>query len=340
METIGSPLMWVAFIAGVLAMLAIDLGVFHRKAHEVGLKEAASWSVVWVGLAGVFNLGLYLWFGPEPAMEFAAGYLIEKALAVDNIFVFVVIFAAFAVPAIHQHRVLFWGVLGALVMRAVFIFAGGALLQAFHWAIYVFGAMLFVTGVKLLLQPNREMHPERNPLVKLFRRVLPVTKELAGDRFFVSRNGRLFATPLFLALLAVEFTDLVFAVDSIPAIFAVTSDPFIVFTSNIFAILGLRSLFFLLGGAITRFAYLKVGLSVVLIFVGAKMLLLPVYDVPIAASLAVVVAILATSIAASCLRPRRAPADGRTDGTDPRDTARVRQRVSAPISVSPARRTS
>jgi tellurite resistance protein TerC len=340
METIGSPVMWVAFIAGVLAMLAIDLGVFHRKAHEVSFTEAGLWGMVWVGLAAVFDLGLYLGFGPERAMEFAAGYLIEKALAVDNIFVFVVIFAAFAVPAIHQHRVLFWGVLGALVMRAAFILAGGALLQAFHSAIYVFGAVLSVTGVKLLLQPSREMHPERNPLVKLLQRVLPVTKELDGDRFFVSRNGRLFATPLFLALLSVEFADLVFAVDSIPAIFAVTSDPFIVFTSNIFAILGLRSLFFLLGGAITRFAYLKVGLSVVLIFVGAKMLLLAVYKVPIAASLAVIVAILATSIAASCLRPRRAPTDGRRDETDPREAVRARQRVSAPISESPARRTS
>jgi tellurite resistance protein TerC len=330
METIGSPLMWVAFIAGVFAMLAIDLGVFHRKAHEVTLKEAACWSVVWVGLAGVFNLGLYVWFGSERAMEFTAGYLIEKALAVDNIFVFVVIFAAFAVPAIHQHRVLFWGVLGALIMRAGFIFAGGALLHAFHWAIYVFGAMLFVTGVKLLLQPDKQMHPERNPLVRLFQRLLPVTKDLDGDRFFVSRNGRRFATPLLLALVAVEFTDLIFAVDSIPAIFAVTSDPFIVFTSNIFAILGLRSLYFLLGGAIIRFAYLKVGLSVVLIFVGTKMLLLDVYKLPIAASLMVIVGILATSIAVSWLIPRKA-APARRQHMATRTTAQEAAGASAPI---------
>jgi tellurite resistance protein TerC len=238
-------------------------------------------------------------------MEFATGYLIEKALAVDNIFVFVVVFATFGVPAAYQHRVLFWGVLGALGMRAAFILAGGAFLQAFHWAIYVFGAVLAVTGVKLLLQRNAEPHPERNPLVRLFRRLLPVTDSLAGDRFFVRRDGRRFATPLLLALVAIEVTDLVFAIDSIPAIFAVTADPFIVFTSNIFAILGLRSLYFLLAGVIGRFVYLKVGLSVVLVFVGAKMLLLDVFKVPIGASLAVIAGILATSVVASLLVPRR-----------------------------------
>jgi tellurite resistance protein TerC len=305
METVGSPLLWVGFLGFVLAMLAIDLGLFHKKAHEVSLREAAAWSAVWVALAVVFNLGLYVWFGAERAMEFAAGYLIEKALAVDNIFVFVVIFAAFAVPAVHQHRVLFWGVLGALVTRAGFILAGGALLQAFHWTIYVFGAVLVATGVKLLLQRHTEPHPERNPLVRLFRRLVPVADDPATDRFFVSRDGRRFATPLLLALVVVEVTDVVFAVDSIPAIFAVTSDPFIVFTSNIFAILGLRSLYFLLAGVIKRFVYLKVGLSAVLVFVGAKMLLLDVYKVPIAASLAVISGILATSILASLLSQRR-----------------------------------
>jgi tellurite resistance protein TerC len=220
-------------------------------------------------------------------------------LAVDNIFVFVIIFSTFAVPAIYQHRVLFWGVLGALVMRAGFILAGGAFLQRFHWAIYVFGALLAVTGVKLLVQRNQEMHPERNPLVRWFRKVFPMTPEFHGGKFLVLKNGRRYATPLLLALVAVEVTDVIFAVDSIPAIFAVTSDPFIVFTSNIFAILGLRSLYFLLAGIITKFAYLKVGLSFVLIFVGAKMLLMDVYKVPIAASLGGIAGILALSIIAS-----------------------------------------
>jgi len=303
-ETIGSPLLWAGFIAFVLAMLAIDLGVFHRKAHEVSLKEAGIWSAVWVALAAVFNIGVYFWFGVQRALEFTTGYLIEKALAVDNIFVFVVIFSTFAVPAIYQHRVLFWGVLGALVMRAAFILAGGAFLQRFHWAIYVFGALLAVTGVKLLVQRNQEMHPEKNPLVRWFQKVFPVSPEFHGDKFLVLKKGRRYATPLLLSLVAVEVTDVIFAVDSIPAIFAITSDPFLVFTSNIFAILGLRSLYFLLGGIITKFAYLKVGLSFVLIFVGAKMLLIEVYKVPIVASLACIAGILGLSILASVLKPR------------------------------------
>ena len=303
-ETIGSPLLWAAFIAFVLAMLAIDLGVFHRKAHEISLKEAGIWSAVWVALAAVFNIGVYFWFGAQRALEFTTGYLIEKALAVDNIFVFVVIFSTFAVPAIYQHRVLFWGVLGALVMRAAFIVAGGAFLQRFHWAIYVFGALLAVTGVKLLVQRNQEMHPENNPLVRWFQKVFPVSPEFHGDKFLVLKKGRRYATPLLLSLVAVEVTDVIFAVDSIPAIFAITSDPFLVFTSNIFAILGLRSLYFLLGGIITKFAYLKVGLSFVLIFVGAKMLLIEVYKVPIVASLACIAGILGLSILASVLKPR------------------------------------
>jgi tellurite resistance protein TerC len=284
-------------------MLVLDLGVFHKKAHEVSLVEASIWSAVWVALAGVFNVGVFFWFGPERGLEFTTGYLIEKALAVDNIFVFVVIFSTFAVPAIYQHRVLFWGVLGALVMRAAFILAGGAFLQRFHWAIYVFGALLAVTGVKLLLQRNQEMHPERNPLVRWFQKIVPMTHEFHADKFVVLKNGRRYATPLLLALVAVEVTDLIFAVDSIPAIFAVTSDPFIVFTSNIFAILGLRSLYFLLAGVITKFVYLKVGLSFVLIFVGAKMLLMDVYEVPIGASLGVIAGILGLSIIVSLLKP-------------------------------------
>ncbi|HEY0709848.1 MAG TPA: TerC family protein [Polyangia bacterium] len=305
LETIGSPLLWAGFIGFVLVMLAIDLGVFHKNAHEVSLKEAGAWSAVWFLLAMVFNLGVYVWFGPERALEFSAGYLIEKALAVDNIFVFVIIFAAFGVPTIHQHRVLFWGVLGALVMRAAFILAGGALLQHFHWTIYAFGALLVITGIKLLVQRDQEVHPERNLFVRAIQRILPVAHDAPAGRFMIVRNGRRYATPLLLALVAVEVTDVIFAVDSIPAIFAVTTDPFIVFTSNIFAILGLRSLYFLLAGVINKFAYLKVGLSLVLIFVGAKMLLADVYKVPIGASLGIIAALLGGSIVASLLRAPR-----------------------------------
>ncbi len=305
-ETIGSPLLWAGFVAFVLAMLAVDLGVFHRKAHEVSLKEAGVWSAVWVGLAVLFNAGIYAWFGRDAALQFTTGYLIEKALAIDNIFVFVVIFTAFAIPTVYQHRVLFWGVLGALMMRAAFILAGGAFLQRFHWAMYVFGGLLAVTGIKLLLQRNQQIHPEQNPLVRAFQRVFPVTHEFAGDRFTVVRGARRYGTRLLLALVAVAVTDLLFAVDSIPAIFAITSDPFIVFTSNIFAMLGLRSLYFLLAGVIARFSYLKVGLSLVLVFVGGKMLLADVYQVPVAASLGVIAAILGGSIVLSLFRTQPA----------------------------------
>jgi tellurite resistance protein TerC len=297
--------LWGGFIVFVLLMLALDLGVFHKQSHEVSVKEAAIWSAVWVALAAVFNFGVYLGFGPERALEFTTGYLLEKALAVDNLFVFVIIFSAFAVPARSQHRVLLWGVIGALVMRAGFILVGGAFLQRFHWGIYVFGGVLAITGVKLLVQRNHEVHPERNPLVRAFQKIFPVTHEFAGDRFTLVKNGRRYATPLLLAMVAIEVSDLIFAVDSIPAIFAVTDDPFIVFTSNIFAILGLRSLYFLLAGVITKFAYLNVGLAFVLIFVGAKMLLMDVYKLPILVSLAAIAAILGASIAASLLWPPR-----------------------------------
>lgn len=303
METIGSPSLWAGFLVFVLAMLAIDLGVFHRKAHAVSLKEAGTWSAVWVALAGIFNVGVYWRFGSERALEFTTGYLIEKALAVDNIFVFVVIFAAFAIPAVYQHRVLFWGILGALVMRAAFIFAGAAFLQRFHWAIYVFGGILAATGIKLLVQRDQEMHPESYPLVRAFEKVFPVTRQLEGNKFTVIRDGRRFATPLLLALVAIEVTDVIFAVDSIPAVFAVTTDPFIVFTSNIFAILGLRSMYFLLAGVITKFAYLKIGLAFVLVFVGAKMLLADVFELPIAVSLGVIAATLGASIGMSLFKP-------------------------------------
>ena len=304
-ESIGSPLAWAGFIGFVLALLAVDLGVFHKQSHEVSAKEAGIWSGVWVSLALTFAGGMWAWSGPERALEFTTGYLIEKALAVDNIFVFVVLFAALGIPARYQHRVLFWGVLGALVMRAVFILVGGALLARFHWMLYVFGAVLAVTGVKLLFQREQESHPENNPVVRWFQRIVPITPQLEGDRFSVVRDGRRYATPLLLALVAVEVSDLIFAVDSIPAIFAVTTDPFIVFTSNIFAILGLRSMYFLLANIITKFAYLKVGLAFVLMFVGAKMLLAGVVHLPILLSLGIIAAILAGSIGVSLLKAPR-----------------------------------
>jgi tellurite resistance protein TerC len=296
---------WLAFNAFVLGMLALDLGVFHRKAHEVSLKEAGAWSAVWIALALAFNVGIYLWKGREPALQFLAGYLIEKSLSVDNIFVFVLIFGYFAVPAAYQHRVLFWGILGALLMRGAFIAAGAALLAKFHWIIYLFGAFLVVTGVKMALVRSEGIHPERNPLVRLARRLLRVTNGYREDRFVVREGGAWAATPLLLVLLVVESTDLVFAVDSIPAIFAVTSDPFIVYTSNVFAILGLRSLYFLLAGVVEKFTYLKLGLSVVLAFVGVKMLLTDVAKVPIALSLAVIATVIAVAVVASLLRNRR-----------------------------------
>ena len=310
LESVGSPLLWTGFIVFILAMLALDLGVFHRRAHEVRFKEAAGWTLVWVALAVAFNLGVYLVFGSVPAMEFLTGYLIEYSLSADNLFVFLVIFSTFAVPAAYQHRVLFWGVVGAVVMRAIFIVAGVAALQAFHWVMYVFGALLLATGVKLLFQHSREEHPERNPLFRAFQRIVPATGEYHGQRLFVRVNGRTLATPLFVVLMLVEITDLVFAVDSVPAIFAVTRDPFIVFTSNMFAILGLRSLYFCLAGFANRLRYLRLGLAGVLIFVALKMLVSEFYEIPIVASLLVVAALLAAAVVASLLA--RPAASGHT----------------------------
>jgi tellurite resistance protein TerC len=305
LPSVGSPALWIAFVGFVLAMLALDLGVFHRHAHVVGFKEAAGWSAVWVALALVFN-GFVAWrFGSERGLEFLTGYLIEKSLSVDNIFVFVVIFGALGIPPIHQHRVLFWGILSALVLRAAMIFAGAALLQRFHWLIYVFGAFLVLTGIKLFLQRDAEQRPEDGWAMRCTRRLVPSTTQLDGARFFTRVDGRRLATPLFLALVLVEVTDVIFAVDSIPAIFAITTDPFIVFTSNIFAILGLRSLFFLLGGLVEKFHYLKVGLAGVLVFVGAKMTLVDFVKVSPATSLVVVLAILGAAMGASWARARR-----------------------------------
>jgi tellurite resistance protein TerC len=309
MDTVGTPALWVGFIAFVIALLALDLGVFHRKAHVVRLGEAGVWSAIWVALALSFNAFVALHFGAETGLEFLTGYLIEKALAVDNIFVFYAIFAYFAVPAVYQHRVLFWGVLGALVMRAIFILLGAALLARFHWVIYVFGGILVVSAVKLFTLPADGIHPERNAVYRLMRRFIPAVNEYHGARFTVVSAGRRYATPLLIVLILIEWTDLVFAVDSIPAIFAITSDPFIVFTSNIFAILGLRSLFFLLQGVIGRFHLLKPALAAVLLFVGAKMMLIDVVELPIAASLGVVAALIAAGVIASLAIPPRSPAD-------------------------------
>lgn len=304
-SSIGTPALWAGFVAFVFAMLVIDLGVFHRKAHVVGLREAGVWSVVWVSLALLFNLGVYQWFGSERGLEFTTGYLIEKALAVDNIFVFYAIFAYFAVPAAYQHRVLFWGIIGALVMRAIFIFAGAALLQQFHWLMYVFGALLIATAVKLLVMSDEGVDPQKNAVYRLFRRLVRSVPEYHGGRFSVVQNGKRFATPLLAVLVLIEWTDVVFALDSIPAIFAVTSDPFIVFTSNIFAILGLRSMFFLLSGVLGTFHLLKPSLAVVLAFVGTKMLLLDVYKIPIGVSLGVIAMLIAAGVVGSLLFPKR-----------------------------------
>ncbi len=309
MDTI---LLWVGFNIFVLAMLAVDLGVFHKEAHEVSIKEAAIWSAVWITLALIFNYGIYYFMGSQAGLEFLTGYLIEKALSVDNIFVFVLIFSYFRVPAQYQHRVLFWGILGALFMRGAMIGAGAYLIHQFHWIIYIFGAFLVFTGIRMATQTEHEIEPEANPVIRLVRRFMPVTNVYHGQKFFikdtVGARIRTVATPLFVVLVLVETTDLIFAVDSIPAIFAVTQDPFLVYTSNVFAILGLRALYFLLAGVINKFHYLKLGLSVVLIFVGVKMLLTDIYKIPIALSLGVIAAILAVSVIGSLLFPKSAEA--------------------------------
>jgi len=298
--------MWIGFNLFVLAMLALDLGVFHRKAHVVAFKESVAWTGVWVALALVFNAGIWHFAGPQKALEFFTGYVIEKSLSVDNVFVFALLFSYFAVPPLYQHKVLFWGVLGALAMRAVMIALGAALIAGFSWIIYVFGGFLVLTGIRMAVTREEAIHPERNPVVRAFKRLMPVTADYRKDRFFVVEHRQRHATPLFVVLLLVEVSDLIFAVDSIPAIFAVTTDPFIVYTSNVFAILGLRSLYFALAGVMDKFHYLKVGLGVVLAFVGVKMLLAhSPYKLDTLLSLGVVVGILAVSVAASLLRPER-----------------------------------
>lgn len=310
--------LWIVFGVVVGGMLVLDLGVFHRKAHVVSLREALAWSVAWIALALIFNVGIYYVSGEEKALEFLTGYLIEKSLSVDNVFVFLMIFSYFVVPAPYHHRVLFWGILGALIMRAIFIALGVTLLNAFHWMIYLFGAFLVLTGIKMLLLGERRIEPERNPVLRLFRRIVPVTPTYEGQRFLVRQGGLVAATPLALVLIVVETTDVIFALDSIPAILAITRDPFIVYTSNVFAILGLRALYFLLAGIMEIFRYLKVGLSFVLMFVGIKMMVADMYKVPIGASLAIVAGILAASVIASLLLPLKPAPEVRADNSSGR----------------------
>ncbi|HMI54563.1 MAG TPA: TerC family protein [Gemmatimonadaceae bacterium] len=301
---------WVGFNLAVLAILALDLGVLHRRAEKVSLKEAAAWSAVWIGLSLCFAFAIYRTMGRESGLEFLTGYLIEYALSVDNIFVFVLIFTYFGVPEKYQHRVLFWGIIGALVLRGVMIVAGSVLVTHFTWILYIFGAFLVFTGLRMALQKDDAVYnPERDPVLRLARKLIPVTQDYHGDQFFVQvadETGRIryAATPLFIVLLIVDTTDVIFATDSIPAIFAVTRDPFIVYTSNICAVLGLRALYFLLASVVDKFTYLKLGLSVVLIFIGAKMLLEPFVHIPIVASLGVVGAVLLASVLVSMRWPR------------------------------------
>lgn len=300
----NETLLFIGFNAFILGLLALDLGVFHRHAHAVSIREAATWSAVWVTLSLMFGAGVFHFMGPTSGMEFLAGYLIEKALSVDNIFVFILIFSYFGVPARYQHKVLFWGILGALVMRSMFIALGSTLLAKFEWVLYVFGVVLIVSGWKMLFQKEVEVHPDRNIFIRLARRVFRVVPGYDTAAFVVRRGGKFAITPLLLVLITVETTDVVFAVDSIPAVFGVTRDPFIVYSSNVFAILGLRALYFLLAGMMTSFSYLGYGLSVVLIFVGGKMLAEGYVHVSIGMSLTIVGSILAVSIVASVIRNR------------------------------------
>ena len=287
---------WIIFNAFVLIMLALDLGVFHRKSHEVSVKEALTWTFVWISLALIFNVIIYSWRGQQQALEFFTGYLVEKALSVDNIFVFIMIFTYFQIPTKYQHKVLFWGIIGALIMRVIFIFAGVALIERFHFTIYFFGALLIFTGFKMFNHSNSKIDPDKNPVLKFFKKFMPVTPTLHEDKFFIKIDGRRFATPLFLVLILIETTDLIFAVDSIPAILAITQDQFIVYTSNVFAILGLRSLYFALAGIVHRFWLLSYGLAIVLVFVGIKMILIDFYKIPIEWSLTFIAFIIAGSV--------------------------------------------
>lgn len=313
MESIGTPVLWIGFLVFVVLMLAVDLGLFNRKAHKISIREAGLWTLVWISLALIFNVGMYHWFGTRHALEFLTGYLMEKALSMDNLFVFLVLFNFFGVPAKYQHRVLFFGILGALIMRAIFIFAGVALIQWFHPIMYVFGAFLLFTGIKLAVTKGEQVNPEKNLLLRIFKKVVPSVTDYHGEHFMVKVDNKWLATPLLAVLVVIEGTDVLFAVDSIPAIFGITRDPFIVFTSNIFAILGLRAMYFLLAGVVEKFRYLKYGLGVILAFVGLKMLVEDLLarigrEIPIYVSLAVIAGLLGLSILLSLVIPDKSKA--------------------------------
>ncbi len=314
--------LWIVFGVTVVVMLALDLGVFHRRSHEVKLKEALIWSAVWIGIALLFNFGVYLERGPHTALEFLTAYLIEKSLSIDNLFVFLLIFSYFRVPRQYEHKVLFWGIIGALVMRAIFIVLGITLIRTFHWITYFFGAILIVAGIRMAFGKGKEIRPERNLVLRVFRKFVPVTQTFVGGKFFSRETGRAIATPLFITVLVVESTDVVFAVDSIPAVLAITLDPFVVYTSNVFAILGLRALYFALAAIMKLFQHLHYGLSVVLVFIGVKMLIADLYKIPTSISLGVVAAILTVSIITSLLQPKNkvlspAPEDPSRGGKKP-----------------------
>jgi tellurite resistance protein TerC len=300
-----TAILWIGFNAFVLIMLALDLGVFHRKSEEVSVKNALTWTGVWIGFALVFNGFIFYKYGEELAVQFLTGYLIEKSLSVDNIFVIILIFSYFRVPAAYQHKVLFLGILGALVMRAFFIFAGIELIHRFHWLIYIFGGFLIITGIRMLSTKEAKINPEKNFLVRMVRKIIPVTNDYVGDHFFTKVNGATWATPLFLALIVIEGTDLIFAVDSIPAILAISEEPFIVYSSNVFAILGLRSLYFALAGIEKYFKYLKYGLALILVFVGSKMALADFFKIPVEISLVIIGVILGVSMLASVRKTKK-----------------------------------
>lgn len=295
---------WIVFNGFIVSLLLLDLFVFQRKTHEVKPREAILLTGFWISVAIAFNIGVWIWGGHDAGLKFLTGYLIEESLSVDNLFVFLLIFSFFKVERRYQHKVLFWGILGAMVMRALFILAGTTLIHHFHWVMYIFGAMLIFTAISLAMEKDKEVRPEKNPVLRLFRKFMPVTPEYHGDKFFVRKEKRLWATPLFVVLLAVETTDVIFAIDSIPAIFAVTTDPFIVYTSNMFAILGLRSIFFALSAFMVMFHHLHYGLSFILLFIGVKMLIVDFYKIPIWLALAVIVVTLIASVAASIMDPK------------------------------------
>lgn len=298
---------WLLFGSVIFLVLVLDLGFFQKKIHETSIKEALVQSAAWIALALLFNVWIFFEKGQEASVNFLTGYLLEKSLSIDNLFIFLLIFSYFKVPRRYQHRILFWGILGAILMRALFIGAGVALIHRFEWILYVFGAFLIFTGIKLALEKDKEINPAKNPVLRLFRKIMPVTHQIEDHKFFIRQGSRWCATPLFVVLLVVESTDVVFAIDSIPAILGVTTDPFIVYTSNIFAILGLRALYFALAGVMQIFHFLHYGLAVILVFIGSKMLLADWFHIPVEMSLGIVVSVLLVSIVASAIWPQKAP---------------------------------